>query len=118
MYNEDCQQDISKSHQFGLKIGFILCVAVIASSSLDSSLRLWDALSGERVGMMETGPADVWTVCFSPDDKFIISGSHAGKIHMYSVETSKQERTLDTRGKFTLSIAYVSYISIIYLDRS
>lgn len=81
---------------------------MIASSSLDSSLRLWDALSGERVGMMETGPADVWTVCFSPDDKFIISGSHAGKIHMYSVETSKQERTLDTRGKFTLSIAYVS----------
>lgn len=58
--------------------------------------------------MMETGPADVWTVCFSPDDKFVISGSHAGKIHMYSVETRKQERTLDTRGKFTLSIAYVS----------
>lgn len=84
---------------------------MIASSSLDSSLRLWDALSGEVVRVMETGPADVWTVAFSPDDKYVISGSHAGKIHMYAVDSGKQERTLDTRGKFTLSIAYVSIIS-------
>jgi len=60
------------------------------------------------VGSIEVGPVDIWTVAFSPDDKFIISGSHSGKIALYGVESGKQEQTLDTRGKFTLSIAYVS----------
>jgi WD repeat-containing protein 61 len=62
---------------------------------------------------------DIWTVAFSPDDKFIISGSHSGKIALYGVESAKQEQTLDTRGKFTLSIAYVSrhfwiVLSVLY----
>ena len=46
--------------------------------------------------------------CFSPDDKFIISGNHSGKIALYEVESGKQEKTLHTRGKFTLTVAYVS----------
>lgn len=83
---------------------------MIASSSLDSSLRLWNAETGEKMGIMETGPTDVWTVAFSPDNKYIISGNHTGKINMYNVETQKQERILDTRGQFTLSIAYVSLL--------
>ncbi|CAD6238110.1 GSCOCG00008397001-RA-CDS [Cotesia congregata] len=78
-----------------------------ASSSLDSSLRLWDLESGERISSIEVGPVDIWTVVFSPDDKFIVSGSHAGKIHLYGTESGKQEQSLDTRGgKFTLSVAY------------
>ena len=78
-----------------------------ASSSLDSSLRLWDVDSGEKISSIEVGPVDIWTVVFSPDDKFIVSGSHSGKIHLYGTESGKQEQTLDTRGgKFTLSVAY------------
>ncbi|XP_032681191.1 WD repeat-containing protein 61 [Odontomachus brunneus] len=78
-----------------------------ASSSLDSSLRLWDLQSGDKLSNIEVGPVDIWTVVFSPDDKFVVSGSHAGKIHLYGVESGKQEQTLDTRGgKFTLSVAY------------
>lgn len=69
---------------------------------------IWDVTSGDKLMTMETGPVDVWTVEFSPDDKHVISGSHAGKISMYGVESGKQEQTLDTSGKFTLSIAYVS----------
>ncbi|XP_015606734.1 WD repeat-containing protein 61 [Cephus cinctus] len=78
-----------------------------ASSSLDSSLRLWNLATGEKISNIEVGPVDIWTVVFSPDDKFIVSGSHAGKIHLYGTESGKQEQTLDTRGgKFTLSVAY------------
>ena len=58
---------------------------------------------------MENGPMECWTVAFSPDGKKIISGSNAGKIHVYNVETGQQEEQLDTRGKYTLSIAYVSH---------
>ena len=85
-----------------------------ASSSLDSSLRLWDLESGNQLSSIEVGPVDIWTVVFSPDDKFIVSGSHAGKIHMYGTESCKQEQTLDTRGgKFTLSVAYVRIRSLV-----
>lgn len=72
-------------------------------------MRIWDLESGEKISTIEVGPVDLWTVTFSPDDKYIISGSHSGKITLYNVETAKAEKTLDTRGKFTLSIAYVSY---------
>lgn len=66
--------------------------------------------SGEKLTTIEVGPVDIWTLVYSPDDKFIVSGSHAGKINMYGAESGKQEQTLDTRGgKFTLSVAYVSF---------
>lgn len=69
--------------------------------------------SGEKIYSIEVGPVDIWTVCFSPDDKYIVSGSHAGKIHLYNAENGKQEQILDTRaGKFTLSVAYVRHQSI------
>lgn len=77
-----------------------------ASTSLDSSLRLWDLVSGEKIGSIDVGPVEIWTCAFSPDDKFVISGNHAGKINMYGVESKKHEKVLDTRGKFALSIAY------------
>ena len=57
---------------------------------------------------------ECWTVAFSPDGKKIISGSNAGKIHVYNVETGQQEEQLDTRGKYTLSIAYVRNYFMIY----
>jgi len=70
---------------------------------------LWDLHSGDKLLSIEVGPVDIWTLVFSPDDKFIVSGSHAGKIHLYGTDSGKQEQTLDTRGgKFTLSVAYVS----------
>lgn len=81
----------------------------IASSSLDSGLCFWKADTGTMLHQLALGPVDLWTVAFSPCDKFVISGSHEGKISLYSVETGKAEQVLDAQnGKFTLSIAYVS----------
>lgn len=51
---------------------------------------------------------DAWTIAFSPEGRFLASGSHVGKINLFGVESAKKESQLDTRGKFTLSIAYVS----------
>lgn len=70
-------------------------------------MRIWDLETGEKKATIDVGPVDLWTVAFSPDDKHIVSGSHEGKITLYSVDTAKAEQSLETRGKFTLSIAYV-----------
>lgn len=81
----------------------------IASSSLDSSLRFWKTESGQLLNQVALGPVDLWTVTFSPCDKYVVSGSQEGKITLYNVETGKEDRVLDPQnGKFTLSIAYVS----------
>lgn len=81
----------------------------IASSSLDSGLCFWRSESGQLLSQLALGPVDLWTVAFSPCDRFVISGSHEGKISMYGVESGKVEQVLDPQnGKFTLSIAYVS----------
>lgn len=50
---------------------------------------------------------DAWSVAFSPDSKYIATGSHLGKVNIFGVESGKKEYSLDTRGKFILSIAYV-----------
>lgn len=105
----ELQQQLS-GHSLG-----VVSVAVssdgqkIASSSLDSGLCIWKTETGQMLNQAALGPVDLWTVAFSPDDKYVISGSHDGKISLYDVETAKPEQVLDPQnGKFTLSIAYVS----------
>lgn len=100
----------------------------IASSSLDSGLCIWKKEEKEDdhdnkprkfrlMNQAALGPVDLWTVAFSPDDKYVISGSHEGKISLYDVETAKPEQVLDPQnGKFTLSIAYVSRVFFIFFS--
>ena len=89
---------------------FVHALAVAASSSLDSSIRIWDMETGKQRKTIDAGPVDAWTIAFSPDSRLIASGTHTGKLNLFGVESGKNESTLDTRGKFTLSIAYVRSI--------
>lgn len=50
---------------------------------------------------------DAWSLAFSPDSQYLATGSHVGKVNIFGAETGKKEYSLDTRGKFILSIAYV-----------
>ena len=85
------------------------------SSSLDSTIHLWDLQSGERIRKIDNGPMESWTVAFSPDGKHIISGAQNGKVHFFDTETGQKEQQMDTRGKFVLSIAYVSLELIVLI---
>ena len=50
---------------------------------------------------------DVWSLVFSADSRLLATGSHNGKINLFSVEEGNKQSALDTRGKFIMSIAYV-----------
>uniref|UniRef100_A0A8C0PTZ5 Superkiller complex protein 8 n=1 Tax=Canis lupus familiaris TaxID=9615 RepID=A0A8C0PTZ5_CANLF len=81
-----------EGHQLGrvsVDISHTLPIAV--SSSLD--IKSKDAV-------------DAWTLAFSPDSQYLATGTHVGKVNIFGVESGKKEYSLDTRGKFIVSIAY------------
>ena len=45
--------------------------------------------------------------------QFLATGSHNGKINLFSVEEGEKASALDTRGKFIMSIAYVSHVMVM-----
>ena len=82
-------------------------------------------MTGEEIRSIDGGPVDVWTLAFSPDSQvvqdtlfrtlshvvltpqFIATGSHNGKINLFSLSEGRKTTALDTRGKFIMSVTYV-----------
>uniref|UniRef100_A0A8I3PI41 Superkiller complex protein 8 n=1 Tax=Canis lupus familiaris TaxID=9615 RepID=A0A8I3PI41_CANLF len=60
----------------------------------------------EQIKSIDAGPVDAWTLVFSPDPQYLATGTHVGKVNIFGVESGKKKYSLDTRGKFILSITY------------
>ncbi|VDN98728.1 unnamed protein product [Rodentolepis nana] len=76
---------------------------IAASASLDNQ-----AKSQKLLSVFEGEPAETWSVAFSPDSRFVATGSNAGTIHVIGVESHKQESSIALDGKFIYCLAYVS----------
>ena len=61
----------------------------VASSSLDSVIIVCDTNTGAKIATMETGPVDAWSVIFTSDDQYVVSGSHSGSVNLFNVETGE-----------------------------
>lgn len=68
----------------------------------------WDLEQRRQVSVFEGEPAETWSVAFSPDSRFIATGSHSGAVHMIGVESHKLESSIGLDGKFVYCLAYVS----------
>lgn len=94
-----------------MKVGshsFPPTLIVAASTSLDSQIRLWDLNAQQLLKAIDSGPVEAWTCAFSPDGRLLATGTHAGKINIWNIETSERVNVLETKGKFVMSITYVS----------
>lgn len=69
---------------------------------------IWNLEKGKVQLTYDGDPADTWTVAFSPDSRYVATGSHAGCVNMINVETGKKENEIQLDGKFVCSLAYVS----------
>ncbi|VUZ54132.1 unnamed protein product, partial [Hymenolepis diminuta] len=79
---------------------------IAASASLDNQIIFWDLDSHHQMSVFEGEPAETWSVAFSPDSRFVATGSNAGSIHMIGVESHKQESSIALDGKFVYCLAY------------
>jgi len=62
----------------------------LASASLDRTLRIWDALTGELLHVLP-GSDDLRCVDFSPDGKFVAVGGFLGVIRVWDVSADFEE---------------------------
>lgn len=62
----------------------------IFSASFDSTVRLWDVDRGACIHTLTKHTEPVYSVAFSPDGKFLASGSFDKCVHIWSTQVSNQ----------------------------
>jgi WD40 repeat protein len=62
----------------------------VASGSMDKTIRIWNAASGEERALLRGHEDSVGSVCFSPDGRSIASGSKDGTIRIWDVAVGKE----------------------------
>ena len=80
---------------------------------MDANVRVWKTETCELISEAKLDLNEFWKLKFSADNNFLITGSPCGKIFLYDVLTFVKAKVLDTRGKFTLSVAIVSFRLIL-----
>ncbi|THH21102.1 hypothetical protein EW146_g406 [Bondarzewia mesenterica] len=81
-------QNILKGHTWGVSsVAFSPDGKQIVSGSEDSTIRIWDAETGEAIRILEQHTGPVSSVIFSPDGKRILSGSYDSTIRVWDAET-------------------------------
>jgi WD40 repeat protein/serine/threonine protein kinase len=58
---------------------------LLATASLDGTVRLWKTDTGQPYGQPLQHKGELWTVAFSPDGKFLASGSEDGTLQLWEV---------------------------------
>jgi WD40 repeat protein len=87
---------------------------ILASGSMDNTIKLWDVTSGRELRSLTghanrvlTGHANrVWSVAFSPGGRTLASGSDDGTINIWDVASGRELGTLDGHANSVVSIAF------------
>ena len=74
---------------------------ILATSSKDSTVRVWDAVIGELKRELTGQKGRVDSVAFSPDGKTLLSASYARSIYLWDVVTGQRKQTQPIGMKYT-----------------
>ena len=82
--------------------------AYLASSSVDHSVRIWDAVTGRERRVMNGHQAEVNTVAWSPDGTRLASGSLNGDVRLWEVATGAELAVLQHEGRIVSRVSWSS----------
>ena len=78
----------------------------VATGGWDTTIRLWDVMTGTHTRTLEGHTAEVSSVAFSPDGKTIVSGSWDDTVRLWDVMTGTHIRTLEGHWFHVSSVAF------------
>ncbi len=73
---------------------------------VDHAPTLWDAGTGERIGILKGECTQINTVSFSPDGALLASGSSDGTVRLWDVATREAIGTLNGHGSWVSSVSF------------
>lgn len=96
VYDIDTEKKmILKGHKSGcVSASFSPDGKYIVSTSIDSTVRLWDAASGNEISVLVGHASTVNYASFSSDGKYIVSASDDRSIRIWETRTGKEVRCL------------------------
>ena len=89
-----------------LSIAFSPDGSVLASSSADNTVKLWDVAAREVLCTLADHTDWVESVAFSPNGALLVSASHDGTVKLWDVDTGELLRTLTGHGHWVRSVAF------------
>ncbi|MBQ2303655.1 MAG: TIR domain-containing protein [Bacteroidales bacterium] len=78
----------------------------LASSSLDKTVIIWDANSGQILKSLEGHSDYVFSVCWSPDGKYLVSGSWDSTLIIWDAKSGQILKTLKGHSDFVNSVSW------------
>ena len=90
----------------------IICIAfssdgrILASGSLDKTIRLWDVSTGKLLHTLTGHKEEVHSVSFDPDGRILASGSLDKTIRLWDASTGKPLHTLTGHKELVYSVSF------------
>ncbi|KAJ5993167.1 hypothetical protein N7451_008891 [Penicillium sp. IBT 35674x] len=79
---------------------------LLASGSMDQTVRLWDTATGELQQTLEGHSSWVRSVAFSPDGRLLASGSDDKTVRLWDTATGALQQTLEGHSDLVTSVAF------------
>ena len=101
-----------EGHSSGGSVSFSPDGKRIVSGAADSTVKVWDAQTGQEMHTLKGHPGFVTSVSFSPDGKQIVSGSGIGpiigpgQIKVWDADTGQEILTLKGHAKNVVSVSF------------
>ena len=78
----------------------------LASGSLDNTVIIWDAESGQRLLTLKGHSGSVLSVSWSPDGKYLASGSFENTVIIWDANSGEKLQTLEGHSSFVSSVCW------------